>query len=337
MQNKTNNLLNCFKGIACIGVVFIHVHFPGILGDIVWRLAQFAVPIFFMTSGYFVYSWDREWIAITLKRRAKRILWLSVWSTLLYWCITVGYTVIKNNFVLEGANPLENFWIILRFIFLQDVDFSGGGHLWFLWALLWSYVIVGFINRLNVWKQAYYSLPVLLVIMVMLSVLRGYYGWSWHSTGNVVMGVTYVLVGNFIAAHCKWVKLLSNSNMIIAIVLGEILALATFLPIKYDFSQIGLIVTSLAMFAYAINNGKLVLNRYLEAIGQRYSLYIYIFHILVAICLMKIEKIAGVNDSAWLMAVHPVMVVLMTLLVSVVIEHFTKHGKMVIKGKIGII
>lgn len=331
MQNKTtNHFLDCLKGIACIGVVFIHVHFPGFLGDIVWRLAQFAVPIFFMTSGYFVYSQDREWITSTIKRRGKRILWLSTWSTMLYWFITVGYVVAKNNCFLGGDNYLELLRMALRFVFLQDVDFSGGGHLWFLWALLWSYIIVGFINRFNLWKQAHYSLPVLLVVMVMLSVLRSYYGWSWHSTGNAILGVTYVLIGHFIAARIELVKRLANQNLMIAIILGEILALATFLPMKYDFSQIGLIVAASAMFVYAINNGEFVLNRGLEVIGHRYSLYIYVFHILVNICLKKIEKITGVVDLTWFMAVHPVMVVLMTLLVAVVIERLIKRGKMML-------
>ena len=189
MQNKTNHFLDCLKGIACIGVVFIHVHFPGFVGDIVWRLAQFAVPIFFMISGYFLYSQDREWTVKTLRRRAKRILWLCTWTTVLYWLITTRKTIIMNNCLLGGDNSLELLWLVLRFIFLQDVDFSGGGHLWFLWALLWSYIILGFINHFGLWKQAHNSLPVLLVIMVMLHVLRSYYGWSWHSTGNVVLGV----------------------------------------------------------------------------------------------------------------------------------------------------
>ena len=70
------------------------------------------------------------------------------------------------------------------------------------------------------------------------------------------------------------------------------------------------------------------MNRGLEVIGHRYSLYIYVFHILVADCLKKIEKIAWGSDSDWIMAVHPIIVVLMTLLLAVVIEWLIKRGKM---------
>lgn len=199
--------------------------------------------------------------------------------------------------------------------------------MWFLWALLWSYIIVGFINRFGLWKQAHYSLPVLLVVMMMLFVLRSYYGWSWHSTGNMVLGVTYVLIGHFIAANSACVKRFANRNLIMAIVLGEILALATFLPMKYDFSQIGLIVAALAMFVYAINNGEIILNKRLEIIGHRYSLYIYVFHIIVRNCLNKAEKIAGVIDYTGVRTVQPVIVVLMTLLLAVLMERLIEFYK----------
>ena len=46
-------MLNFIKGIACIGVVFIHVGFPGKFGLIIAKLCQFAVPIFAMTANTF--------------------------------------------------------------------------------------------------------------------------------------------------------------------------------------------------------------------------------------------------------------------------------------------
>lgn len=99
MRSDTNHCLDCIKGIACICVVFIHVHFPGWFGEIVWRLSQFAVPIFFITSGYFAYNCTNE----ILKRRAKRMLCLSMWTTALYWVVFTLRDTIKNNSSARGG------------------------------------------------------------------------------------------------------------------------------------------------------------------------------------------------------------------------------------------
>ena len=102
VRTNTNHFLDTIKGVACICVVFIHIHFPGVLGDVVARLSNFAVPIFFMTSGFFSFSYDRCWKNKVLKRRAKRILLMAFWTTLLYTCITKGAVFIKNGCTLGG-------------------------------------------------------------------------------------------------------------------------------------------------------------------------------------------------------------------------------------------
>ena len=56
-MKKVNNTLNLLKGLACMGVVFIHVNFPGELGQIVIALSRSAVALFFLISGYYLY-WD---------------------------------------------------------------------------------------------------------------------------------------------------------------------------------------------------------------------------------------------------------------------------------------
>ena len=36
-RRQKSDVLNLFKGLACISVVFVHVHFPGITGIVVHR------------------------------------------------------------------------------------------------------------------------------------------------------------------------------------------------------------------------------------------------------------------------------------------------------------
>lgn len=69
-SGSQQNVFNLFKGLACICVVFIHVRFPGIVGDVIWKLSQYAVPTFLMISGYFAIQKDE----IIVKNVYKRFL-----------------------------------------------------------------------------------------------------------------------------------------------------------------------------------------------------------------------------------------------------------------------
>lgn len=47
LTETRNYSLDFLKGIGCIGVVFIHIFFPGVFGRIIMKISQFAVPVFF--------------------------------------------------------------------------------------------------------------------------------------------------------------------------------------------------------------------------------------------------------------------------------------------------
>lgn len=57
MRNKS---LDAAKAVAACLVVFIHVSFPGQVGQIIKVLARCAVPFFFMISGYFAIMKGRQ-------------------------------------------------------------------------------------------------------------------------------------------------------------------------------------------------------------------------------------------------------------------------------------
>ena len=53
MRNRTFDL---FKWAAALFVLLLHVPFPGDVGGTVRMFARWAVPFFFMVSGYFTYG-----------------------------------------------------------------------------------------------------------------------------------------------------------------------------------------------------------------------------------------------------------------------------------------
>ena len=91
--------LDLLKGIGCIGVVFIHYSFPGLFGEILHQLAEFAVPVFFMISGYFASGCSIQ----RLKNRLIYVFKIFILSLFLYFLIEL-LAQIKNG---NGVN-----WII---------------------------------------------------------------------------------------------------------------------------------------------------------------------------------------------------------------------------------
>ena len=58
-QSKGDNrTLYFWQGLACLSVVLIHCMLPTGLGVIACALARFAVPLFFMVSGYYLRRGD---------------------------------------------------------------------------------------------------------------------------------------------------------------------------------------------------------------------------------------------------------------------------------------
>ncbi len=60
MKTQKNNTLEILKLLASYMVVFIHVSFYGKLGVAIDALARFAVPFFFLVSGYCSYQITTE-------------------------------------------------------------------------------------------------------------------------------------------------------------------------------------------------------------------------------------------------------------------------------------
>lgn len=134
---QRNQAMECFKMIAAVLVVILHVPFPGKWGGIVTCLANFAVPVFFAITGYFNYGADCK----TLTRRLKHLLKLYlVVIAASYFCGAVltelqgGSTI---AFLRTYTPDLEELvrWIVVH----QD---PRNGQLWYLTSACFCYLVL---------------------------------------------------------------------------------------------------------------------------------------------------------------------------------------------------
>lgn len=195
---KQNVFLDFWKGVACISIILIHFPLPGEFGNTVRYLAEFAVPLFFLISGY--YSYDQAGRAKEkIARRIKRIQRLTLFSCVFYFI----YTVLLNI----KRHELAEYWIEwtslrkwISIFALGDLDILGAGHLWFIVALLYSYYILLFLEKRDWMEKAYKWIQALFILKLVVVIWVESTVSSWHWKGNVLIGaLPYILLGHYIA------------------------------------------------------------------------------------------------------------------------------------------
>lgn len=136
-----NQAIECARLAAAVFVVFIHSNFPGAFGETVNCAARFAVPLFFMISGYFSFGASKEKLA----KRFWRILWLNIFASLLYMLhrfLTVSWTGAALAESVKAALP--SLRQLVEWVVLNASPFVI--HLWYLAAIgqcyltIWVYV-----------------------------------------------------------------------------------------------------------------------------------------------------------------------------------------------------
>ena len=143
MNTQKNHTLELIKLFAAYMVVFIHVSFYGELGVVVDGLSRFAVPFFFLVSGYYSYRINAE----KIKKRIVKILILFIFSAICCAAfeiiVLLKYNTAELSIILNKFADLSTY--VNLFVFNLPVI---SGHLWYLLAILYVYVIFYFVTKI---------------------------------------------------------------------------------------------------------------------------------------------------------------------------------------------
>ncbi len=146
MQTRNQNI-DIAKAFACIGVVVMHCSFPGEVGKLVAYLCKFAVPLFFMVSGYFLISAHTTLAnySSVMRRKAWHIFKILITAELLSMVYFIGKSLLQTG-SYDSSLTIPDIFINL---------FTGtffNGTLWFLYALLFGYLIISITPPYNILK-----------------------------------------------------------------------------------------------------------------------------------------------------------------------------------------
>lgn len=309
MSNQKNYTLELLKLFASYMVVFIHVKFYGELGVAIETLARFAVPLFFLISGYYSYRIQPEKIL----ERAKNILNLSI--------LAVGsYTVFNIvTFLLKGKVGrvflyLAKYLDVTRLgkLVIFNVPISAG-HLWFLLALIYVYLVFYWmtVSRFN--EKAMFILSfVLLGGHLLLGEGLSMVGIRlplWLVRNFALMGMPFFVLGLFTRKYENKLHNIPNVALIILAVIGGLEAVISRHFFGRNEMYIGSLLMLFALVVWFIKYANIQYPAFINALSGC-STYIYIFHVMISSVILGIYKLFAINyeASVGLQNIHPIIV-----------------------------
>lgn len=308
-----NYCMDFLKGLACIFVVFIHVKFPGDFGQAVQAIARFAVPFFFMVSGYYYFRPDYQGI-IGGGKKILHIFKIFFYAYLFY----IVVALLENQFL--GGNNRFNFSIshIIGVLTVYVIPENVPGQLWFLLSLLEVYLVWFVLDYFYLRKLAYILACFSLLGMILLgqgawlmghSLPTNYYRNPWTE------GFFFFTLGYFL--HDKQKKLVTGNNVLYCIIL---LSIVLSVVERFACGRIFAVHLStyplvIGLFTYAINNDEKHAGL-IQRIGKDYSMYVYILHMFWWHYLDRFIEFVCIQDNTIVEWLRPVVVLGLTILTS---------------------
>lgn len=283
-MTERNYSIDILKFVCAVLVVFLHTNWT--FQQVFLPFTRCAVPCFFIISGYLLF--DKKGIRPErLKRNFVHVGWISLWASLFF---VVWKEV--TNLVSTGSFWVPSVESLLEWLLFNDAPFAF--HLWYLFAYLYVLLIVMVINKYNKWMLLYCITPLLLLT----DLAFGKYSllfWGWeppyiYVRNFLCVGLPYFAIGTLIRSKTDaFVSSCKKDLLIGGILLFTITSyLEKFLLIYLDKCAVRehyLSSTFLSVFLFLLALSVKSKNKSLiSTMGEKDSLYIYIFHPVFIFC-----------------------------------------------------
>ena len=285
-ERRTNYFLNYLKGLACFGVVFFHVKLPHyVLDGVIQAMFRFAIPLFFMVSGYFCDISDRDKLEKKLPGKCRHILKISIIGCVYYFLFQMLIAVFGDSHgsmsdVMDRLRQCFNVNALFEWVVFNQDPFI---HImWFTFALLYCYLILWIINHFNCYHKVFLLIPILIgAHMVMGNVLTlfGMAASKLYYRNFLFFGLPFLLLGIWIRRNQD--KLLGHFSRRICMscmAMGTVLSVIEWFIFGRQEMFFGSILFVIGAFLYAIHRPEAKQDSFITIIGDKYSLFVYIVH-----------------------------------------------------------
>jgi len=226
---------------------------------IVNSLSGFAIPAFFILSGYYVLDTKREVRLEKILRKIKRSALCFAFVFLFYVAINVP-VMLLNHMTLTFSKRM-----LFEFVVMNLWPLPIGDNIWFVQALLYAYIFIFVLDKLKLLK--FYR--ILLVLLFIFMLLTGEFSGVIHFSnplgypyipGNwLTRALPYILLGKLLRDMKKKLMETKFWKYLIAFVVGgalvvlEIMILTWTGNLRYTAHMIGFGIMAVAVCGLAIS------------------------------------------------------------------------------------
>ena len=269
MSKVRNSSLNILKAICCILIVFNHCKFPSVFGKLLENYARIGVPIFFLISGYYLNGNSKEKIKSKIWKNMK----LLFFSCIIYLLLNCIRYFVDKEATIGYFRCFINVKNILDFIFFNVNPFWG--HLWFIHALIYLYVIEFILLKYNL-NNKKVGLSLSVILLITYQIINGLFVDDFlnniqYIRNYIFVGIPFFTIGKYISSKPFNKKI----NIVLSVVsfFGLTIEILLYRNELYVFS----ILLAILLFKFTLDY-KDYKNKTLEYIGDKLSMYIYILH-----------------------------------------------------------
>lgn len=323
MFRQHNHCFDFLKGIACVCVVFMHCEFPGVLGTVIQTISRFSVPFFFMLSGYYsYYGTQGEYKA---SKKILHIAKITLFASVFYLLVTLALNLVSGSRLTVSMRSIVN-WLVFNQPFLIS------GHLWFLFALLYDYILFSLINKTKLITASIYTIPIFIIAYVILAQganLAGVKIPNMIYRNFLIEGFPLFMIGFWlhsrndnVTVYCKDGILLLLLSVSTVVCIGERLLMGR--DFGVNISTFPQVVT---LFILGMKHPEKYENSIISHFGSKLSMLIYVLHIFVWRRLNNVYKHLHMSDNAILLYLKPILVLVITILLSMAITICMEKAK----------
>lgn len=288
-MSERNGTIDIFKLLASFCIISVHIgyyqDYPVIFADLFRVSTRWALPFFFVSSGYFLGLSSNT----NVIQRVNKLITIFLTASIFYSAVLL----LKNhNNIYEQLNE------ILSFKLLRGIYF----HLWFIPSLIIGLIGASYlINNASVKKSIILSFA--FILFAWIEDVCVYLGKDVDFIfAREVMSIGLVYLGYATAKLNLANKINKNISISLSIIficasLAEVLVLQEFTGISSKERQFPLLC-SFAAISILIACSKVQIKEGLfSELGKKYSLPVYLYHpLFISASRFALGKI-GINDS----------------------------------------
>ena len=230
-------------------------------------ISGFAIPAFYVLSGFYVLDTKREVRMEKVLRKIKRTALCFVFVFVFYVALNIPVLIMENlTFVFSKH-------MLFQFIVMNLWPLPVGDNIWFIQAMLYAYIVIYFLDKLKLMRYYRIIMIVLFIIMILTGELSGVIHFSNalgypYIPGNwFTRALPYILLGKVLRDKKETLKKIKTWKYIIALVVGvglvvlELFLLVWTKTLRYEGHMIGYSIMAFAICGLAISLPLEIANR----------------------------------------------------------------------------